>query len=559
MLIEHPWDVGAISQWTEVAEQATDDWEEPTIDAALRLDGAELAVAAALLELATEKGIVAMADSLFSHARRFTDDLGDPSTVLGGLEDSGLVVTVSNDWATSVVARWGPRTAVAIQGRCARILGKVALPRLVEIVFHLELRPKLGEFAMAQFGIGYLSLGPLGRWAEGAEPEPRLGGGSGYINRRGLASRLLLRGLIAGEVPFMCAVKFESDEGCAAARAHTMQLNVDTVAGHLQVIDAIQHPSAPAPIQRFALALSRATGDWSAGLRNPAFTTSKRAPTAMADEEVAEWRVQTALALRDLCSPTELMALELDRGFFLAWDVSDTYWEECVIHGAGFGQRRSTLSGWHGRYATFDLQRALNLSNDQTIVRRSGHGGDSNRPDPIYEEIFYRRNRAQVFNTAQRHLPIELEADHLAQIIEEGFFQQLADARALRESLALQGSAVGTEPRTLSVLVVLDRPTAGWMPGARSGIEWSDQRSDSESDQVRVEVVRGHTRSAREMIVRPEEPQMFATLFPDAVGPRGGGGSSSSLDLGIAQLIGHDSRDLAFAWPNDEQAAGPTW
>ena len=199
---------------------------------------------------------------LFAHARRFTDQISDPAALLARLEDANFVVTSSNDWFTTVAAGWGAKTVAAIIGRCSRVLGKVTLPRLVEAVFYLGLQSALGEISEAQFGIGYLSFGPLGRLAAGAEPEPRLGGGGGYVNRRSLNEhRLLVRGLIADDVPFWCAARYDSKDECMRAQTNTEALEKDIVGWRAQVVDVLPHPSGTVGIQRFALALARARGD----------------------------------------------------------------------------------------------------------------------------------------------------------------------------------------------------------------------------------------------------------------------------------------------------------
>ena len=153
----------------------------------------------------------------------------------------------------------------------------------------------------------------------------------------------------------------------------------------------------------------------------------------MSDEELAARRVATALTIRELCTPLELAAFELDRGFFLAWSANDDYWDECVVHGGGFGQRQSDLPGLHDeRYSTFELQRALGLRPDQVVVRRSTHTGANVRREPVIEEIAYRRSRASVFNSAQPLRQLMLESADLAQVMKELSNSQMPEPYAGR-------------------------------------------------------------------------------------------------------------------------------
>jgi hypothetical protein len=63
-------------------------------------------------------------------------------------------------------------------------------------------------------------------------------------------------------------------------------------------------------------------------------------PEAMSDEELADVRVRTAQLLFELVDPIERAAMDLARGFYLAWDSETDLWDECVISGAAFGHRR---------------------------------------------------------------------------------------------------------------------------------------------------------------------------------------------------------------------------
>src|SRR5207249_9078627 len=123
------------------------------------------------------------------------------------------------------------------------------------------------------------------------------------------------------------------------------------------------------------------------------------APGAMSDEELADIRVRTAQLLFDLADPIERTAMDLTRGFYLAWDSDTDLWDECVVSGAGFGQRRVSAlreAVIQDRYVGVRLRQAIGLDTGQFVQRRSISGGENSRDDPIAAEINYRGNQPRI-------------------------------------------------------------------------------------------------------------------------------------------------------------------
>jgi hypothetical protein len=540
-------DVGLSRQFAELVAQAPRLQDaEPYLRAALALDGPVLAAAAALLELATGDRLAAVAESVFSHALRFLDRIEDPTAVLSELEASGLVQTASNEHATAVAAAWGPMTQAVVQGRTSLILGKTAVPWLVEATFAVALREPLGEFESVRIGIGTPSIGGLSRMSVNLEPEPRLGR-PGYVDRRRLGHSLLVRAMV-GELPLYCAAAYADDSVRDAAQEATEQLDVITSIGRVQVTSAVLHPSGPVTVQRFAFAAARATGQ---SRPNPHDSGDIRvdAPPGLPDVERVRRRVETAWLLRSLSAEIDEMAYELDRGFLLIWDGGDDYWNECIVQGAGDGQRREPAlarSSGFGHYEGFRLRQALGLGPGQAIARRTTRAGVSvRRDDPLFAEVAYRRGRARVFNSAQPRLRVAVDAEELSTRIKEGFLAELADARAFRGQLSFLADSPRIGPTALWLLIVLDEPDPSFVAGARGMAWYAEGNSPSDEDVVRVELVKGHPRDDGWLYA--VEPQTFRRVFPEA--PSAG---NASLDFAICRYLRHHPDDVEFVWPDEK-------
>lgn len=515
--------------------------QEQHLAIASNLDGPALAAAAALLELAVQGMLASEADILLSHALTFIDAIADPSAAVAELEKGGLVVTASNDWATAVAAAWGPQTQAVIQGRSALRLRRTPVPRLVEAVFQLVLRDQLGEFEAAQFGIGSPSIGALGRLAVGAEPN------AGYVNRQELGANLLLRGSLIDDMPLYCAASYKDAAARDEAKSKVSGVtSVTTVVGDVAIEQTLEHPVAPVATQRFAAALARARGDH----LNPRDTGEIRlpAPKDVSDDELADLRVRTAQLLSELADPVEQMAMDLNRGFFLAWDADDELWDECVVNGAGFGQRRVLAlseASVQDHYEGLRLRRAIGLFAGQEVVHRSISGGQDVRKDPIATEIGYRRSRARIFNSAQPRLDVVLSRDRLQPLVSAAFKTELSDARTLCERLpvgSVSDAALG--PRALWLLIVLDEPHPGWVAGARGMALYSEGSSPDVTDQVYVDFVQGEQQE--DAWLYTVEHDLFSKVFPQAAKDSWG---SSTIDFIVAQLLCHHPDDVQLVWP----------
>jgi hypothetical protein len=502
---------------------------EPQLEAAVRLDGPELAVTASLLELGVGGQLIGDADAVFAHALSFVDEIPDPAEVLSQLEQEGLVTTAADEWATVITADWDPQTQAVIHGRSAFLLRRAAVPRLAEVVFHLVLGERLGLFSSARFGIGSPSIGALGRMAVGAEPH------HGYINREKLGANLLVRGSLLDYVPFYCAVSYEDEHARDVAETAVTGLDSSTAIGIVKTQRVEAHPVAAVPIQRFVLALARARGAHHPGARDRG-DIKLPPPDGVSDEELAEMRIRTAQLLSQLATPIERSAMDLDDGLLFVWEGGPERWDECIVSGAGWGHRRepALAEGWfRDHYESFRLRQSLGLTGRQPVIHRESSLGEGARRDPIAAEVGFRRGRAEIFNSAQLRLNVVLADDDLEPLIDAAFKEELADARTLHEQLQLTGdSNIG--PRTLRLLVARGDPAAVRMPGARGSAYYREDPSTGDDDHVFVEMVQGDV-----------EQSAITSFFSDATGARGNG----SVDYVIARYLRHHPDDIRLVWP----------
>jgi hypothetical protein len=514
--------------------------DDSQIAAALQLEGEALAAAAALLELAVQERLAAEADTLFSHALSFIGSIDDPAATLAVLDDANLVVTASNEWSTAVAAGWGPKTQAIIQGKSARLLHRAPVPRLVELMFQVVLRDQLGDFEAARFGIGSPSVGSLGRIAAGADPE------GGYVDRRRLGPSLLLGGVLIDEIPFYSAIGYRDDAARDSALSRLMGLKSNTVIGNVEVRSAAPHPTSPVPVQRFAAAFRRARHESADHVRETG-QIRLPAPDGMSVEQVADSRVLVAQALSERSSASERAAMELDDGYLLAWDADEESWDECVIHGAGFAQRRVPTLGvtpFRDQYEGLMLRQALGLKVAETVVHRSTSMGKNVLRDPLAAEISYRRERARRYNSGQSRLPVVLSREELEPQIRNAFLREMSDARALQKQFPRSTSDVPLEPRSLWLLIALDEEDPHWVAGARGVALYSEGHSRDGSDQAFVELVQGRLKA--DQYLYTVEDEVFREVFPDASDESWG---SSTVDYIIAKVLGHHPDDVELLWP----------
>ncbi len=447
-----------VSAFARLAEDARSlRHEDLQLDAAISADDAGLAVLAALVELETpgDRG-AAEADQVLRHARRFTDAPLDPVATFASLESAGLVVTASNDYATALVPMLTGKAIAYVVGAAYMRLRRRPVPQLSMLALHTALKPTLGNFASARFGMGRPSLGGLARTAGGSSPEPMLG--MTKPDRDNPGCHTLARGAYANRPIWLIATYDDPDE---RDRAASVVRSVDTelIGERLIVNDVFAHPLEVVPDQRFVNAASRLllpvstvhireTGDIRLPLEQPIDLDS-----------YYELRVETAKLVSRLASKTERFAIELDEPFSLYWDEAQRSRIECTVYGEA--EKAVRVPGLAridagSRYTFFQLEQELALGELASLQNVNRHWGKAPIVDPLFAELARRRQRAQVFNSAQPRLGVTLGQRTLVDLVTGGYKRLMSDARALSELALMEAQPL--PPTALYAYVLLSRP-----------------------------------------------------------------------------------------------------
>jgi hypothetical protein len=538
------------------AESTTLQRKDRKLAAALAVDEPQHAVLAAALELTTpENRGGAEADGLFRHARRFTDLPISPLAILSALEEAGLVVTASNEHSTIVVPSMTPHAVAVIDGLADRRLKRGPILQVSALVFDTAVRPRLGSFAQAHFGIGRPSLGSLARVAGGGDPEA--GYGRSSPNRRDPGIHILARARF-GDLPLWLVATYEDEAARTQAQGELTGFAIDVFDSQLQFGDLFEHPLHVVPEQRFAKAAARA-----AGLTVFQVPETRDIKIALDDppaaDQLYELRVETAKRLRTLATGLEREAMELDEPFGLYWDKDRGSSIECTVYGSEErAVRVNGLLSTHRdqRYLFFEIEQALRLPPGaalRNVQMRSGVA--SSWVDPVFAEISKRRNRAVAFNSAQPRRRVVVDAETLQRMTRDGFLRLMADARALSGLMLHEPSPL--PPTALYVYVLVESPTSGFVPACGSRVIALERESESGEDDVHFALGQGGVDlSGLLPLATGDVVAMFAEAFgfPPSNDVSGflAGGPAHDVDSLLSEYAGFHESDLSLRWPGED-------
>jgi hypothetical protein len=185
---------------------------------------------------------------------------------------------------------------------------------------------------------------------------------------------------------------------------------------------------------------------------------------------------------------------------------------------------------------------------DEYISRWVHGAGEIDRAaqDPVLLEIGRRRDVALKFNGAQRALPVALD-ESLSALIQESYYRELADARAIAAALPVLGrSDWEIPPVARYVLIAREEPDEHWVPGARSALDWAEVASPSGENECHVMFTEGITRDVHMLgtIWEPGESELERVFSLDNSAVLRS--ESSVLHHGVARLLGYVEADLDF-------------
>jgi hypothetical protein len=522
--------------------------------AAVALPEQELAVAASLLELMLpQKQGASDAQELVRHARRFTDQAIDPTSVFRNLEQTGLIAFARNERLAIVLPSWSAQAAAVIHGRAWRTLKRAPIPELTPLAYEVGLRPLFGEFEAMQFGVGFPSTALLSRMAAGADPEATLP--IPRVDRRRLGTNLVVRARFGGR-PMYTAARFRNEEARAAAAERLTEASAEIFGESLEIVDVMRHPLESVAALRFVRAAERAFGARSSDARDFGEMRIKL-PEPLAYEQAMEVRVAATRFMRERASDLERRAMELDAPYAIYWDHEGDVWIECTVQGGHEGAVRvpGLLTQTHDPlFDFFVLEQAIGLQ-EGAYIRQVREGAVlPTKEDPVFAEVGRRRSDAREFNSAQPRLRVVLESELLEPLVSDGFFRMMADARAF-QALAVT-DAEELPPTALYVLVVLEEPSPGWIAGAGSSVTTLERVSDSGQDEIQFELVQGTTdRTHGFPSATPSSESLFGERFGFGYAREVPGflrGMHSGIESLLSSYAGYAPDDVDFRWPGQE-------
>ncbi|MBU1801524.1 MAG: ATP-binding protein [Actinobacteria bacterium] len=394
----------------------------------LALDDSELGVLAAVVELFEPSSNTALnLDAVLRHARHRFEAGGDLIPVVRGLSDRGLLeIEETQDYAIVVPSLESAAAYLTAVGRMATRLPRVPTDALATRIFDAGLRPLLGSFAIAQFGIGALSATELsGRLkdAEWVEED--------QVRRRHDRPGLIIRARL-GELGLFAAVNFEVALDRDAALESLGAAAVGEVLGEPFVIDFLEiWPSPPLPEFRIASAVEVATGhDFR---RRSGRDGALPAPRSV--REMLSLHMRSAGAIRDILSPLERDALRLTRTLGFAYALLD-----------GGYLLRADIQGWDkvvevdlnpdfGQAHMFsNLERQLDLGPLDSLSSVHWGGITPTHPIPTLVEDSVKRLKAFNAEQSRTRLTVPMDDTALTKVLQDALDRRTRDAHALIEA-----------------------------------------------------------------------------------------------------------------------------
>jgi hypothetical protein len=163
--------------------------------------------------------------------------------------------------------------------------------------------------------------------------------------------------------------------------------------------------------------------------------------------------------------------------------------------------------------------------------------------NPITDEIATLVDRASVFNSNQVEQIVRFEEVELRERLEPAFALREEDGRAILDALPDIGLSE-PDPTTTYVLLELDEPSAGWVPGAHASLKTSTFASLPSDPRVVFAMTRGASRNQSRHETSDDAMQVAFGLDVNLAPRRSWGVALNGLD----ELLGHTTRELRFRY-----------
>jgi hypothetical protein len=494
--------------------------------AAVTLDGDELALAASLIELIERASSVSAVggDELLDYARSTFGATGNLIEALRRLKQHDLILVREDPNVAVVVPRWRSGLVVAtVAGRAVQELGRLPVPAAASAVFKLEVQPRLGPFSEGHYGLGHPSMAKLSEMAmELRQPSSS----SVVAARRGSESNLLVRGSYGGR-DFYAAVMFSSASDRDAARGRLEGLDGEVLGQRFDITDLMSHPVGPVPSRRFLTAAERLL-ERSLGSPVTSALSSFNLDQPLAREEALRRKAAVLRVVRECSTELERMAMQLDEPIGYIYFDDEESFIEAEIRGGREGVQRLRERPdvpWNDPYRFFRRAQVANLRPGEHVAHTDAHYGKGFAyRDPVIDVLGRFHLHAAQFNRYQgQRRKVFLDADWLEQALTEAARRNLEDSRALANAAPLGNRMFPPEPRTTYLLIQLDPPKAGWIPGAFSHATSVVVPNPQGQEEVRVTVV--HRQDAE----HPEEDHAARMTWYQELGLQGATGPPSGL------------------------------
>lgn len=549
-------DLGWVQPLSElVADAPSLHAADPRLAAALELPPSELAVCAALIELADkEHEFVVSGDEVLRHARAWFGAQGDLVAALRQLSTRGLVSLLGNPPGSAVRPTWSLMTMVTLQGRAASAFSRTPMPSVTSMFWAFGLRPALGPVQRLAYGIGRPSWSAIAQgMLDPRKPSPspaRAHSSLGELN-----PALLARGRIGGR-PLYCAARYESSAIRDEAERSLTGLDVELYGETLHIDEVLAHPGEPVGSERFVAAIQRAAGHQIA--RTPSFRRFDIAlDTPMDVADSMDLKAQTFAVIRALCSPRERIAADLGEPTAWHWLAGENWVTEVAVQGTGGGAVRHTRTPAretndpfriYRLVEAFDLPPGASLS----LIRHAAGPGWTNN-DPVVAAIGHVTDAMHAFNGTQQLRTVRLDVEELTDALLYARQQSLNDAQALAQAVPILGEhRQPPAAETLYLVLIRAAPDRPLYVDELMLAAYETVPSDGGQEEVHVAVINEPDRdddaprpdeAPRDTLRRRANLRMRAGFGRDATGSILAQGEAQDL---ITSLLAYSDNDVRF-------------
>ena len=436
---------------------------EPGLAEALNATLDEVAIAAAALELIEySHGHQAIdAEVLLAHARDRYPAIDDPVAALSRLQAHGLVHVVSDNRSAVAAPTWGSvATVQVIRGRAAEELGWFPVTQLASAVFESIIRPRLGSFGRVMYGVGAFSIAKASEEVSALHRVPR----DGVVHVGFEEPGVVVRGS-HGTTPLYAAISFRDTVASRAAVGRLDGLTQKLWGVDLDLHDVVHLPTQVVPSLRFARAL-----EWLDG--RPNFSLHMLRPVDGERHMSLQEELSACLVLRSVIrersDTNERFAYEIEQPKGYRFSQSGDSQVILEISNSEDVEELDALGtvDFNQPFARLKLAQDLALPRGQVFRRTTWRIGTS-RQDPVTQTVVELCQSAEKFNTKQTPIRVEFDEGKLRALLKSAFERREADGRAILEALPNMGLSLPT-PTTTAVVLELDEPSEGWVPGAHA-------------------------------------------------------------------------------------------